>query len=259
MQSNKNNPLGHQIASPETYAPDILFALTRNEKSNGRDIWIAHEVSWLNANGLPQYAPIRIQIPADSSHIIESKSLKLYLNSLNFKKFDNDKQVLNCIYQDLTARLSESIQIDWYNENQNLPTPKTIQDCDTLTTKAENFTYNYQPDLLETQGDSIDFFKMTPLFRSCCPVTGAPDWAKIYIYAEKSYLKLDSLLPYLISFRRHMGFHESCISQIFDDILNISKPEKLWVMGVFQARGGIAIWPIRHTPTMPNLFYSKQE
>lgn len=90
----------------------------------------------------------------------------------------------------------------------------------------------------------------TNIFRSRCPVTGQPDYASV----EVSYVgpKIDhvSLLAYLVSYRRHQGFHEQCVEQIFTDIHNILKPDELTVTACFTRRGGIDISPVRSNANM---------
>ncbi|MGB5323954.1 MAG: hypothetical protein WBN40_00840, partial [Pseudomonadales bacterium] len=47
---------------------------------SGADYWHCFEVSWLTLKGQPQFASARFRVDAGSAHIVESKSLKLYLN-----------------------------------------------------------------------------------------------------------------------------------------------------------------------------------
>ncbi len=56
---------------------------------SGVDIWNCYELSWLLPSGKPVVAIGEFRIPADSPNIIESKSFKLYLNSLNQSVFDS--------------------------------------------------------------------------------------------------------------------------------------------------------------------------
>ena len=106
--------LGESTSYPKTYQPDTLYAIPRSMGRNeinwqqdklavGVDWWHAFEVSWLNNQGISQMAIARFSIPAGSPNIVESKSLKLYLNSLNFTEFDNWEAVQQTITKDLSA------------------------------------------------------------------------------------------------------------------------------------------------------------
>src|SRR5690606_19986902 len=92
-----SSPLGKPTAYCAQYDASLLFSIPRQQDraelgpagtlpSFGMDIWNAYELSWLNVRGKPQVAIARVMVPADSPNIIESKSLKLYLNSFNQTK-----------------------------------------------------------------------------------------------------------------------------------------------------------------------------
>ena len=99
-------PLGQATQYPDQYDPSLLFQIPRAQnrlklgiKENqslpfvGVDIWNAFELSWLNPKGKPQIALAEFQIPADSPYMIESKSFKLYLNSLNNTNFLDEHEL----------------------------------------------------------------------------------------------------------------------------------------------------------------------
>ena len=55
----------------------------------------------------------------------------------------------------------------------------------------------------------------------------------------------EGLLRYIVSFRQHEDFHESCVERMFIDILQRCQPAKLTVYARYQRRGGIDINPFR--------------
>ena len=85
--------LGEQTTDyPTEYSPETLYPIARNlgrdvigwqddKLAVGVDWWHAFELSWLNAQGVSQVAIARFAVPASSPFIVESKSLKLYLNT----------------------------------------------------------------------------------------------------------------------------------------------------------------------------------
>ena len=92
--------LGRASEIPKEYDPSILTSLSRldsriksglGEHSSilqGRDFWTSYEASWLNFQGIPQNKILNISYNSNSKFFVESKSLKLYLFSLNNKKFN---------------------------------------------------------------------------------------------------------------------------------------------------------------------------
>ena len=106
-------PLGAITDYPDQYDPSVLFAVPRAAARDpmgvegklpfsGFDQWTAYEVSWLNAKGKPHVAILDIRFPFDSTNIVESKSLKLYLNSFNQStKFPAIDELINQITIDL--------------------------------------------------------------------------------------------------------------------------------------------------------------
>lgn len=82
-------------------------------------------------------------------------------------------------------------------------------------------------------------------FTSLCPLTGQPDFAKIYLnyIAGDWMVESKAMKLYLFSFRNHGDFHEDCVQKICNDLTKLLKPRYLEVTGEFTPRGGIAIFP----------------
>ncbi|MDH3432494.1 MAG: NADPH-dependent 7-cyano-7-deazaguanine reductase QueF, partial [Gammaproteobacteria bacterium] len=83
------------------------------------------------------------------------------------------------------------------------------------------------------------------LLHSLCPVTNQPDSGSVMISYSGPRIARDSLLRYIVSYRQHKDFHESCVERMFIDILNRCQPEQLTVYARYQRRGGIDINPFR--------------
>ena len=98
-------PLGKKISYPDKYDPSLLVGISREEsrlrsgiltKNNlfyGLDAWTANELSWLDQEGIPKNGVLYATYNSSSEKFIESKSLKLYLNSINNNKFDTQKDL----------------------------------------------------------------------------------------------------------------------------------------------------------------------
>jgi 7-cyano-7-deazaguanine reductase len=82
-------------------------------------------------------------------------------------------------------------------------------------------------------------------FTSLCPITGQPDWGTIEIeYRPGDWcVESKSLKLYLMGFRQHGSFHESCVSRICEDLVRLLEPRWIQVVGKFNPRGGIRIEP----------------
>ena len=80
-----------------------------------------------------------------------------------------------------------------------------------------------------------------PEFTCLCPKTGQPDFAELEIRytPNKVCIELKSLKLYLWSFRNQGAFHEKVINDILDDLVQISSPRWMEVIGAFNVRGGI--------------------
>ena len=71
-----------------------------------------YETSWLNKNGKPNNRILNISYKCNSKFFVESKSLKLYLYSLNNKKFNELTEVEQLIKTDLEEALKTEVYIE---------------------------------------------------------------------------------------------------------------------------------------------------
>ena len=90
----KTSALGKKI-NPCKKGLSLLDPINRQKDDikYGIDIWNVYDFMYLNHNKIPQLVVLEIVIPYESDLIIESKSLKLYLNEFYKKSFSN-KEVL---------------------------------------------------------------------------------------------------------------------------------------------------------------------
>ena len=103
------SPLGKKTSYPQKFAPDLLFPIKRTEqrktlKSNtfkGEDIWNIHELLWIDNNNTHHHDEISIVVPCTSTNIVESKSLKLFINSLIYQRFESILEVKKIIKKHL--------------------------------------------------------------------------------------------------------------------------------------------------------------
>ena len=258
--------LGQSTHYPKTYAPDMLYpipralgranlALPADALSIGMDWWQVFEMSWLNSHGISQVAMARLAIPATSDYIVESKSLKLYFNSLNFTEFDNQQAVKAAVEKDLSACLKTDVTLEIFEVNiaNSLPISAPQGDCiDNALDNSDKkiaIVSDVDPSSLTVahQGASDSQLQIlhSHLLRSNCPVTNQPDWGTLEIQIDSQPIDRAGLLEYILSFRQHNGFHEQCVEQIFSDLTQVFAPKTLMVRAWYTRRGGIDINPCR--------------
>ena len=80
-----------------------------------------------------------------------------------------------------------------------------------------------------------------PEFTCLCPLTGQPDFAKIFIdyVPDQRCVELKSLKLYLWSFRDRGVFHEAVSNEIAEHLFEKLKPRAMVIRGEFMVRGGI--------------------
>ncbi len=255
--NNPDIPLGKKIIHSQKYDPKQLFAVPRADARQrlgigtplpfyGGDLWNAYEISWLNQKGKPCVAMARITFPVTSVNIVESKSLKLYLNSFNQTRFESSRAVVDTMKKDLcTVAMGEvivSLILPGQFHRSVLTEPEGI--ClDHQDIHIDQ--YHLCPDYLVSGGPERTEKLFSNLLRTNCPVTGQPDWATVVIDYTGPGIDYAGLLRYLVSFREHTGFHENCVEQIFVDLTRRCHLKKLFVHACFTRRGGIDINPFR--------------
>lgn len=259
MLFENDSLLGKSVNYCDTYSPSLLFPIRRKEKReeiginekqlpfHGVDIWNVYELSWLNSKGKPLVAIAELHIPSTSTYLIESKSLKLYFNSLNQTRFSSLKEVEDIINNDLSKAANTHITSkltlisNFETEVCADPSGECLDNLD-----IEIDTYEVTPSFLQrTESGICEEQLYSNLLKSNCLVTGQPDWATLVIHYIGQKIDHEGLLKYIISFRKHNEFHEQCIERIFVDITEHCSPEKLTVYGRYTRRGGLDINPFR--------------
>lgn len=268
MSHIEESLLGQQTPYPTHYDPCWLVPIPRqsnremlaNLASHGVDVWTAYELSWLNEQGLPQVAIAEFSLPANSPNLIESKSFKLYLNSLNDHVFTSTHAMITQVTHDLSGCAGAMVTMKLH-PNQQLTLGELPGEClDQLPVSITHYTPN-QALLRIDERLSGDGCWHSHLLKSNCPVTQQPDWGSIVINMRAAKLPdKHHLLAYIVSYRHHQGFHEHCVESIYSDLWQVFQPEQLTVYARYVRRGGLDINPWRsslnpHTPwpAMPRL------
>ena len=271
MSSPDQSQLGKATPYVDQYDPKQLFPIARSDKREelgirsaapffGADMWTAFELSWLNPRGKPQIAIAHFTVPCETRNIIESKSLKLYLNSFNNTTFASADEV--------KARLREDLSEAVWRDDRSAASANSPSSIGVTLVPPELFDQEpvHELDGLNLDRLDIDCTRFTPapdllnatpyeapvsevftsnLLKSNCLVTGQPDWGSVQISYTGDQIEQGGLLQYLVSFRNHNEFHEQCVERIFMDIWTRCKPMKLAVYARYTRRGGLDINPFR--------------
>ena len=264
--------LGKKVCGSENYDPSLLVAIPREENRKqynlnnenlpfyGWDVWHAYEFSSMTENGIPVTRLLKLKYSCNSKFLVESKSLKLYLNSFNMTRFG--KNILEClaickskIEKDLSERLETEVKINFidnstekvqiYENFQNI-----MQFVNENNLRIEKF--KEAPEVLYTEPNNTikEYYLTFDSLRSNCRVTHQPDFGDLFLYYKSAkHITEESLVKYLSSFRSEYHFHEECCEMIFKRLHDIlDKDDKLFVCALYTRRGGIDICPSRWTP-----------
>ncbi len=285
MKSIEGKILGKKVKLPNKYTPSVLVAVPRKYNREkyyiddhqlpfiGYDIWHAYEFSFLTNKGLPVTGVLKLSYPATSHSLIESKSLKLYLNGFNMEKYgenpeDGLKKILDIINRDLTKLLQGEVNLKLHdntisNSNNYDFNNYELLEADPKIKQSYFDSYTEAPELLKLSNETKSEIKVAShLLRSKCKITDQPDWGSVFIFMKGEKLPdKSSLLKYLVSFRNENHFHEEVCEMIYKRLWDIFSPDKLMVSCVYTRRGGIDICPVRanHQSLLPKFLSNVEE
>lgn len=261
----------------DTYDPGLLVAIPRSynrqaygiSETNlpfvGGDVWNAYEVSAITEKGLPVVGMLKIYYPCDSEYHVESKSIKLYLNSFNMTRMgDTTKECIailkDRVKRDLSERLETEVEVEMFTQTpekeyilENFPRIQEVVDLDSI----EFTSYQSDETQLKKSGKvgvlrvDIDFL------RSNCRVTNQPDFGNMYLHMEGEDLPtLESLAKYVVSHRQVSHFHEEIAEMTYMHLQKAFNLDRLMVCCLYSRRGGIDINPVRasHLELIPKWF-----
>ena len=173
---------------------------------------------------------LSVVIDASSPYTVESKSLKLFVNSFIHKRFNSLSEVKKTLRKHLekltkSKILITSIHQPWAEKGKNVVVARKK--------------------ITPPSGEKSKTVLYYDGFRSLCPITNQPDNAKIKITGAFSNADQDSISLMLGKYHNSEGYHERCTEEILSELLEMSFNVKQ-VEAFFERRGGIAIIPVRH-------------
>ena len=260
----------------DQYNADLLVKIPRNlnregygltgEEFKGVDVWNAYEVSAITTKGQPGAGMLKIVCPSDSEFHVESKSIKLYLNSFNMTQIGSNAPdcisgIEATVKRDLDELLETNTTVSFYAsefETEPLSFSNDYEEiADIVDLDSIDFTaFKSDADQLD-KSENEELKVRSNLLRSNCRVTNQPDWGDVFIYIKgKETPTPESLARYIVSHRTVSHFHEEICEMIFAHLTERFKPESLMVSCLYTRRGGLDINPIRatHNSLVPEFF-----
>ena len=267
------------------YDPELLVAVPRYlnreaygiEESKlpfvGVDSWNCYEVSAITKKGQPVAGMLKIVCPADTEFHVESKSIKLYLNSLNMTPMGETaeeciSEIEGTVSRDLTDLLGGDVTCTFFENDHDLEHQFLgYQDLSGIVNLDDIEFTAFKSDASQLEiantvsGTPVPMTVKSNLLRSNCRVTNQPDWGDVYIHMEGvSTPDYESIARYIVSHRQVSHFHEEIVEMVFTHLTQAYKPNKLMVAALYTRRGGLDINPIRatHQDMIPEAFTSTE-
>jgi 7-cyano-7-deazaguanine reductase len=265
MTDLHDSALGKTVTYPATYDPSLLHPIARAHSRAdlglgdelpfaGFDLWNAYELGWLDARGKPKVALAEFRVPATSKHLIESKSLKLYLASHHQARYADTETLRALLAADLSVAAGapvSAVLTPLSAPQAGCFEPLEGEVIDDLPLAIDHYGPPDRSLLQCDPGVKAEEKLVSHLLKSNCPVTGQPDWASVQIAYRGARIDRGGLLRYLVSYRAHADFHEACVERIFMDLVHECAPTRLSVYARYTRRGGLDINPFRATPGGP--------
>lgn len=260
--------LGQRVTYPQTYSPEVLVAVPRQLNRAGLhiaddalpfvgfDAWHAYEVSCLTNGGLPTAGLMKIVVPCTSPSIVESKSLKLYLNSFNMERMGSTPaeataNMTECVKTDLSKLLNVDVKVHYFGADSRKTPLGPEMNFETMEDNLGDVSTSQYTENCNLLGDGEETKTLkvkSHLLRSNCRVTHQPDWGTIIVNMEGERTpRREDLLRYVISLRGENHFHEEICELVYTRLMERFAPSGLMVACLYTRRGGIDINPVRAT------------
>lgn len=234
----------------------------------GYDVWHAYEATFLNEKGRPISGILKLVYSSESEFIVESKSLKLYLNTFDMSrvKGNTDEEAgenyANRVSSDLSEILKVEVRTNFFNSEKlgdteleffnplidsiNLDSLYTIKNME-ITDYSSMENHLTSSSVIESD-DCTYVHVHTNSLRSRCRHTKQKDSGVALLYQDSgNVVDILDFYKQIISLREVNEFHEFCAEKIFADIMKVTPDTETLIAFLYHRRGGIDINPIRAT------------
>jgi 7-cyano-7-deazaguanine reductase len=246
-------------------------ALARNEygitgkEFTGFDVWHCHESTFLLNNGIPVAGTLKIIYPSDSEYMVESKSIKLYLNTYDMCKmgYTIDAAIKNYesqISKDLCNILKTTVRVYFHKNNADQKAVDPVKGYEDIYDYLDDKIY-YMKDI-EYNGDNTyniteknnkvnipySVKLSTNVLRSRCRHTKQKDTGSAYInfVVKPGYkINVENVLRQILQLREKNEFHEFCAEVLYTKFVNQEGIEDVMISLLYARRGSLDINPVR--------------
>lgn len=261
---------GSYAVTTDKYDKSLLVPMPRSEARDdwkikgdefvGFDTWNCHEATFLLDNGSPVAGTVKFVYPASSEFMVESKSMKLYLNTFDMCKMGDTKETAIANYETtirshLTEILGVNVDVRFHDINSIpfgvdarsfIPIENLIDidgvDIDDYKAEKSHFK--------TTKGSEEKISVFTNVLRSRCRHTKQKDTGAAYITIQTKRgreVDLESLFKQIVSLREVDEFHEFCSEKLYTEIMKDSGVDGCCVTLLYARRGSLDINPSRAT------------
>ena len=256
----------------EKFDPSLLNPMPRSlardnwgidsDLINGFDRWNCHEATFLLDSGQPIAGTLSFVYDAKSEFMIESKSMKLYLNSFDMCRMGPTVEKASDAYvrqieSDLSQVLGVKVRahFHWVNYletgNVAFPISHGSQSLDRLDLSGVEFTdfkgEKNHIEVLDMHPLKCTFNWHTNTLRSRCRHTKQKDTGLASIVYQGNYqISPVSVFKQIVSLREVNEFHEFCAEKLLTEIAkHVIAFDALSVGLFYSRRGSLDINPIR--------------
>jgi 7-cyano-7-deazaguanine reductase len=276
MTSSLNNVASKSLGDSTSYAiytdkfdPSLLNpmprALARGDwgidsgSISGFDRWNCHEATFLTDSGQPVAGTLSFVYNASSEFMIESKSMKLYLNSFDMCRMGSSvesacQNYTDQVIKDLQGTLGTTVVAHFHLGDSQVraqPISYESQSLDALDLSGVEFTdfegHENHVRALDIGPIDTRFAWHTNALRSRCRHTKQKDTGTATIlYKGHHTISPVSVFKQIVSLREVNEFHEFCAEKLLFEIgSKVGAFDELSVGLFYARRGSLDINPIR--------------
>ena len=265
----------------EQFDPTLLNPMPRKLARDGWDIkaedfvgfdtWHCHESTFLLGSGAPIAGTLKFTYSSDSEFMVESKSMKLYLNSFDMCKMGNSIQEAILAYelqvkQDLEKYLNTEVKTKFFISGSDIVgTFPMVGYIDLFSFLGKDIETEQITDYLastnhisfdkpsfkgRSKKDSQEIYVnrfCTNALRSRCRHTKQKDTgtAFISINTKNCLVNPVSLFKQIVGLREVNEFHEFCAEKLYTEIMKCPEVDSCLVTLLYARRGSLDINPTR--------------
>jgi len=238
------------------------------EEFTGYDVWHCHESTFILNNGIPVAGTLKIVYLANSKYMVESKSIKLYLNTFDMCKmgFTIDAAIKNYqtqVSKDLSKILETNVMVFFHKNHTDQKAVDPVKGYEDIYNYLGDKIY-YMNDIdytadktysITTKNNIVNGIKnsypvklSTNVLRSRCRHTKQKDTGSAYIcfVVKPGYkINVENVLRQILQLREKNEFHEFCAEVLFTKFVGQEGIEDVMVSLLYARRGSLDINPVR--------------